>query len=327
MAESTLTVQGVVAFEERSDGVTVYLIKLSNGDVLKKRYKEIAAMFKALPAADVKRLQMTIPGKTGFRAATLEEKNQRLNAFDKVMKQIAGEPSLVQSKAFQAFLVQDKGKDLGDKLAKKFGKIHRKEFKITEVASFDSFFEKVAAPLDTVCELSDSIATAHETLSELFQESFVIAAGVANGDMKALFEYYFSEMQKASGKFKLKLSDNGEPKLKIKGSHAKHVVKFVEAIEVLVEAVVGFVTTAPDLIEQLVDLGNECAEFPQRIKDEAMGMNPLKIPGATKKLLDNVKYLGGVPGEFKEAMTNIQEFLGMIQTCAEATFGTDEISD
>jgi hypothetical protein len=59
-----------------------------------------------------------------------------------------------------------------------------------------------------------------------------------------------------------------------------------------------------------------------------MGMNPLKIPGATKKLLDNVKYLGGVPSEFKEAMTNIQEFLGMIQTVVEATFGPgDDLSD
>jgi len=248
--------------------------------------------------------------------------------FDKMMKSVAAEPSLVQSKAFQAFLIQDKGKDLGDKLAKKFGKIHRKEFKITEVYNFDQFFEKVAAPLDTVCELSDSIATAHETLSGLFAESFVVAAGIVNGDMKALFEYYFVEMQKATIRLKLKLSSNGEPKLKIKGnSSAKHLASFIEALEVLIEAVVGFVTTAPDLIEQLVDLGNECAEFPQRIKDEAMGMNPLKIPGATKKLLDNVKYLGGVPGEFKEAMTNIQEFLAMIQTCAEATFGSDEISD
>lgn len=181
--------------------------------------------------------------------------------------------------------------------------------------------------MDTVCELSDNVATAHETLSGLFQESCVIAANVLNGDMKALFLFYFEEIKKASGRVKLKLSHSGEPKLKVKGSHAHHVEKFVDALIIVIEAVVAFVTTAPDLIEQLIALGNECAEFPQRIKDEALTMSPLKIPVATKKTVDNVKYLGGVPNEFKEAMTNIQEFLGVIQTVAEATFGNDELSD
>jgi len=245
------------------------------------------------------------------------------------MRQIAAEQGLNHSKAFQAFLVDSDKKDLGDKLAKKFAKMVRKEFKITEVYSFDEFFEKCAAPLDTVCELSDNVATAHETLSGLFTEHCVVSAGVQTGDMKALFTFYFDEMLKSSIKMKLKISSHGHPKLKVKGnSHAKHVANFVEALQTLVESIISFVQTAPDLVEQIAELATECQEFPSRIKNEAASMNPMKIPGATKKTLDNVKYLGGVPEEFKEAMQNIQELLGILQTCVEATFGPgDDMSD
>jgi len=326
--DPSLNVVGCVAFEERKDGITVYLVKLSNGEVLKKRYKEFRTMHAGLPEGEKKRLGLAIPGKTGFRAATLDEKNQRLAAFDKLLKQVAAENSLRQSKSFQAFINKKKeGKDVGDKVAKKFAKMVRKEFKITEVDSFDSFFEKAAAPLDTICDLSDKVSEAHETLVGLFQESYVITAGIMNGDMKALFEYYFGEMKKASGRLKLKISSSGEPKLKVKGKHAKHIETFVEALTTIIEAITDFVTTAPDLVEQVQELATECSEFPGRIKDEAVGMNPLKIPGATKKTLDNTKYLGGVPGEFKEAMQNIQDLLAIIQTVAEATFGTDSVSD
>lgn len=47
---------------------------------------------------------MSFPGKTGLRKANSDEKNKRLAAFDRLMKQIASEPALSSSPAFKAFL-------------------------------------------------------------------------------------------------------------------------------------------------------------------------------------------------------------------------------
>jgi hypothetical protein len=175
--------------------------------------------------------------------------------------------------------------------------------------------------LDTINDLSEKVAEAHEAISGSFQESFVVSAGVVEGDMKALFAYFFVEIQKAAGDVKFKVNDDFEPKLKFKGKHAKHVEKFLEALEQLVGAITDFVSTCPDLIDQIAEFSQECADFPNKVKDEAPGMNPMKIPGAIKKTADNVKYLGGVPGEFKEVFDNIKQLMALLQTCAEETFG------
>lgn len=197
----------------------------------------------------------------------------------------------------------------------------RKEFKETEIEAFDDFFGKCQEPLDTINDLSEKVATAHEALFESFHESFVVSAGVHEGDFKALFAYYFVEIQKAGGDVKFKVNDEFEPKLKFKGKHAKHVEKFLEAIETLVTSLTEFVTTCPDLIDQVAEFAQECADFPNKVKDEAPGMSPMKIPGAIKRTADNVKYLGGVPNEFKEVFDNIKQFMQLLQTCCEETFG------
>jgi hypothetical protein len=337
-----VTVVGVVAFEERGDGVTVYHIKLSNGDVLKRRYNDIRKMWERLPEHEKKRLKLPFPGKTGFRKATEEEKNKRLAAFDRLMKTISGEPALTSSPAFHAFLTGVKAKKPGkggggkEKAAKDgkkamksaFKRMVRKEFKETEIESFDDFFGKVKEPLDTINDLSEKVADAVDALSKTFTESFVVAAGVADGDMKALLAYYMKEMKAADGKIKFKLSSKGEPKIKFKGNkHAKHILEFIETMTDLITAIFDFVTTAPDLVEQVTELAQECADFPMKVKDEAPGMNPMKIPGAIKKTTDNVKYLGGVPGEFKEFYENVKQLLSILQLCITETFGDGPDSD
>jgi len=331
-----VSVVGVVAFEERGDGVTVYHIKLSNGEVLKRRYNDIRKMYERLPDHEKKRLHLTFPGKTGFRKANDEDKNKRLAAFDRLMKTISSEVALSSSPAFYSFMSgekmkktakgNEKGKD--DKKKKSaFRKLVRKDFKETEIESFDEFFGKLKEPLDTVCDLSDNLADAHDALASAFEEAFVISAGIVEGDLKGLITYYMAEIKKAAGDVKIKVSSKFEPKIKFKGKHAKHVESFIESLTTLVVAITEFVTTAPDLVDQITEFAQECQDFPMKVKDEAPGMSPMKIPGAIKKTTDNVKYLGGVPNEFKEFYENVKQLVTLLETCITETFGVDDGED
>jgi len=333
-----VSVVGVVAFEERGDGVTVYHIKMSNGEVLKRRYNDIRKMFERLPEHEKKRLHLAFPGKTGLRKANDEEKNKRLAAFDRLFKTISQEVALSSSPAFNAFLTGEKAKKGGkeekggkgkDDKKKKHGfkKITRKDFKETEIESFDDFFGKLKEPLDTVCDLSDNLADAHDSLAGAFEEPFVISAGIVEGDLKGLITYYMGEIKKASGDVKIKVSHKFEPKIKFKGKHAKHVEHFIESLTTLIVAVAEFVTTAPDLIDQISEFAQECQDFPMKVKDEAPGLSPMKIPGAIKKTTDNVKYLGGVPGEFKEFYENVKQLVTLLETCITETFGAADGED
>jgi len=301
---------------------------MSNNQPVRRRYNEIRKMYDDLPPAEKKKLHLTCPGKTGIRKANTTEKNDRLAAFDKLFRAIASEPALAHSKAMKQFVAGKQKKTAAEKGAKKlikgFKKMERKDFKHTDVHSFDQFFSKVQDPLDTICDLSGAVATAHDAISESFKESYIVSAGIHDGDMKALFAFYFVEIKKVDGgDFKVKLTDNGAIKLKIKGKHAKHIVDFLEAVEKLASAVLEFVEKAPELVEQVQAFAEECADFPDKIQAEAPGMNPLKLPGAIKKTSDNVKYLGGVPAEFKEVFENIKAFLKLLKDIADETFGPD----
>lgn len=203
----------------------------------------------------------------------------------------------------------------------------RKDFKETEIESFDDFFAKLKEPLDTVNDLSENLADAHDALDQAFEEPFVISAGIVEGDLKGLITYYMGEIKKASGDVKIKVNSKFEPKIKFKGKHAKHVEAFIESLTTLVEAIYNFVTTAPDLVDQIAEFAQECQDFPMKVKDEAPGMNPMKIPGAIKKTTDNVKYLGGVPNEFKEFFDNVKQLVTLLETCITETFGTADDGD
>jgi len=307
------------------------------GRFSKKRYNDIRKMFERLPDHEKKRMHLTFPGKTGLRKANDEDKNKRLAAFDKLMKVVSSEPSLNSSPAFHAFLSGEKqvkkpkgkdGKGKDDKKKKSgFKKMTRKDFKETEIESFDEFFGKLKDPLDTVNDLSENLAEAHDALAVAFEEPFVISAGIVEGDFKGLISYYMVEIKKAAGDVKIKVSDDFEPKIKFKGKHAKHVEAFIETLTALVDAITSFVTTAPDLVDQISECAQECQDFPMKVKDEAPGLSPMKIPGAIKKTTDNVKYLGGVPGEFKEFYENVKQLLTLLETCITETFGPADGED
>jgi hypothetical protein len=327
-----VTPVSVTSYEDREDGVAFYTIQLSNNSTIKRRYNDIRKLYDALPGSEKKRLHLSCPGKTGIRKPTVAEKNDRLAAFDKLFRTIGAEPTLYNSKACQAFLAGKPQKDktakdakkAGKKIVKGFKKLERKDFKITEVQSFDDFFHKCQEPLDTICNLSENVASAHDAISDTFKESFVVSAGVQGGDMRALFKLMFAEVKKVDGgDFKVKLTDRGELKLKIKGKHAGHVLTFIEAVEKLVTAIAEFVTTAPDLIEQIQAFADECQTFPDKVQAEVPGMSPLKVPGAIKRTSDNCKYIGGVPNEFKEVYENIKAFAKLLKDVADETFGPD----
>jgi len=216
------------------------------------------------------------------------------------------------------------GKEKGGKGAKhaagKFKKMHRKEFKEVDVEEFDDFFGKVQDPLDSICELGEKVANSYDQIHELFEAEEVVHAGVPHGDMKALFSFYIKEIKKLDGgDFKFELSDDFMPEMEIKGKHAGRVGDFVEALQGMVDNITEFVEKCPELAEQLVEFGLACAEFPAKLPDVAMGMSPLKIPGAIKKTAENVKYLGGVPGEFKEIFDNIKNVLKLLKDVANET--------
>jgi len=80
--------------------------------------------------------------------------------------------------------------------AHKFKKMERKEFKITDIQSFDDFFAKAQDPLDSMVELGEKVATAYDGLTGLFEADDVISAGVTPGDMQALIAHYIKEIKK-----------------------------------------------------------------------------------------------------------------------------------
>jgi hypothetical protein len=204
--------------------------------------------------------------------------------------------------------------------AHKFKKMHRKEFKETDVGAFDDFFGKVQEPLDSVCEMGEKVANSVDQVHELFHADEVVHAGVVAGDLKGLFTFYIKEIRKVDGgDFKFDIDDEFKPELKIKGKHAGRVEDFVSALEEMVANVTEFVEKCPELIAQIAEFGLECADFPAKLQGEAMGMSPLKIPGAIKKTAENVKYLGGVPGEFKEIFENIKNLLKLLKDVATET--------
>jgi len=212
------------------------------------------------------------------------------------------------------------GKKAGDKAWKKMKKMERKPFKETDIQSFDDFFSKCQEPLDTICDLGEKVSTAHEQLQAFFEVEEVIAATVTPGDMQALLTYYFKEVKKVDGgDFKVELDDEGMPTLEIKGKHAGRVADFVQALTDAIDNIREFIETCPELVEQLVSFAEECSEFPSKVQDEAAGLSPLKIPGAVKKTADNVKYLGGVPNDFKEVFDEVKAFLKILKDCADAT--------
>jgi hypothetical protein len=168
--------------------------------------------------------------------------------------------------------------------------------------------------------LGGKVADGYEQIHALFEAEEVVKAAVPPGDVGALLRYYQKEIKKIDGgDFKVEIDDEFMPSLEIKGKHAGHVSDFVEALQAMVESIKEFIETAPGLVEQLAEFGQECADFPSKIQDEAAGMSPLKIPGALKKTSDNIKYLGGVPNEFKEVYENVKDFLKLLKQVAEET--------
>eukprot|EP01126_Amoeba_proteus_P061912 TRINITY_DN8356_c0_g1_i3.p1 TRINITY_DN8356_c0_g1~~TRINITY_DN8356_c0_g1_i3.p1 ORF type:complete len:364 (-),score=71.81 TRINITY_DN8356_c0_g1_i3:1093-2184(-) len=96
--------KGVIGYEdiEGKKGVTVYLIELSDGELLKKRYSEFREMYLELPEAERKKLP-PFPAKTGVMAPTSEVKAQRVKTFDVIMKEIWANPTLRNHKSVVNF--------------------------------------------------------------------------------------------------------------------------------------------------------------------------------------------------------------------------------
>jgi len=312
------TITKVVGFDDRDDGVTVYHIQLSDGKVIDRRYNEILNMYENLPNAK-RDIAFTFPSKTGLRKANLEQKQARVVAFDKILKLISEDDKFNSHEAYKEFVVGKHLSKLEKKIIKKFKKMEWKEFKVTDIVSFDEFFDSAAEPINSIIDLGSQVSDAHETLSGLFSEDFVRKSGVDEGDMVALIRCYLKEIKKAGGKVKLKLSDEGVPYLKIKGKHAEHVESFVTAIQSLVDTITELLQKSPEILSKIEDLASTCSEFPGKIKDEAGDLNPLKLGVALKNTTSNIKYLGGVPGEFEEVVNNTQEFIELLKKCIEET--------
>jgi len=261
-----------------------------------------------------------------------------LDSFDRLIKQLCSNQSLRQHPAILVFLntailkTPEKPKSSetpqkvankeSKKLVKKFKRMRRHDFKFVEIYDFDEFWRKCQKPLDTINEQGDSVADSCDAFDDLFGDSAVVSAGVIEGDIPALFGYYFQEIAKAECAVELSLTEKFLPTLEITGDRQtiRHIDKFIRTLEKCIEAIASFVTTCPDLVEQVVRFSEECKDFPEKVQEKAPNLSPFQVPAVMKKTSENVKFLGGVPHDFKELYEAIKNFLNILKKCVDVAF-------
>ncbi len=65
---------------------------------------------------------------------------------------------------------------------------------------------------------------------------------------------------------------------------------------------------APEIVEQLIELGQTASAFPPKVKDMATGagLSLLAVPKAAKALATNIKYLAGAPNDVKSFVESVK---------------------
>mmetsp|Transcript_23530 Transcript_23530/g.33206 ORF Transcript_23530/g.33206 Transcript_23530/m.33206 type:complete len:217 (-) Transcript_23530:367-1017(-) len=213
---------------------------------------------------------------------------------------------------------------IGSKNAGGFPKIVRKPFKDTNISEIDEYFSTLAAPLDTICDISEALSTADESINTLKElDEFKESLGGA-GELKDILKQVFSDLKKDGWTLAVKLADDftsfaidinnsngGEPK----GFIAKAIdalKSLIEAIQTLFEKIPEILTTIKEAIEKTKEWGLD------KLKEMAAnaGLSGLAVMKAAQAAAGNVKQLGGVPGDVAGLMSAVKDLTTTLKDCA-----------
>jgi len=215
-----------------------------------------------------------------------------------------------------------KGNKGGSKVVKGFKKLERKPFKETKLPNIDDFFSKIQAPMDTLCDLSEAIASVNESINTLLETKEFLENKVEKS-LKGMISFMRIQAKKSGNDFTLTISDSGVPSLEPKSEPEGLVAKCFECVKKMIESIKEIIEKAPELKDNIQEAVEASKDLPDKAKNDATssGMNPLESAKAIKNTADNLKYLGGFPNDVIEFINTVKEF---VTTMKDAFSGEPE---
>jgi len=193
------------------------------------------------------------------------------------------------------------------KAKKGLKKLERKAFKTTELPEIDDFFTKIQTPMDTVCDLSETVSGANESILALMEADEVLKG--LERTLKAILKFMKEDAKKSGNDFTLVIGDDGKPSLEPREEPKGVSAKIYVEVKKLIDAVKEVIERVPGLKDEITEAGTAAKDLPQKAQSDATssGLNPLQTAKALKFVGDNIKYLGGFPNDVTEFLNNIKE--------------------
>jgi len=205
-------------------------------------------------------------------------------------------------------------KKKGGKAAKGYRKIERKPFKITKLNEIDDFFSKLQEPMDTLCDLSEALATINEGINLLMESKEIVENNVERTP-RGVFTFMKTDCKKSGNDFTLVVGENGIPSLEPRDEPQGFSAKIYVEVKKMCDAIKDIIENAPGLQGQVQDAAAASKDLPNKVKSDAAtaGLNPLDTAKAAKHLADNIKYLTGFPNDVIELINNAKELATIIK--------------
>lgn len=215
---------------------------------------------------------------------------------------------------------------IASKKAGGFPKIERKPFQDTEIfGEIDDLFKTVQAPLDTLCDISEALSTANESIQKLtdIDEVKKQLEGVGS-EIKDILKLVLEDLKKNEVSIKVEVADDFssiDVKLEVK-TEGSYIGECVKAIMDLVEAIKTLFEKVPEIVENMKEVMEKAKEWGNmdKLKEEAAKLDP--PPGAMalmkcgKAIGNNTKSLGGVVGDVEGLVSAVKELAGTLKDAA-----------
>lgn len=209
----------------------------------------------------------------------------------------------------------------GKKAAGAIAKVERKEFKQLGVDEFDNTFKSIQDPLDTICDLTQNLNDANQSLLDLGKEA-EFAGELAEGeepDAKHMIKVLKRDMQKSGKQFTISFDADGAPSLEADagGEEEGHIAKTVAALCDLFKAVAEIMHNVPQLLEQMQAAVEQAESLKDNAKSsfEEAGLGAMEMVKAGKNLATNMKYAVGAPNDVKGLLDAVK---GIVETINDA---------
>jgi hypothetical protein len=174
----------------------------------------------------------------------------------------------------------------------------------TGISEFDSVFMEAKGIHD--------ILDAEDGKLKEARKQVAVALGVAEDQpLKTAFEEL---KKKANGKIKVALKGK-MPRLEASEAIPENVQTGIDAVNKLLDVAEAGADQAEKLGPKAESLGQACADFPDRLTK--MGLDPMKLAGATPKVLSNTKATGATYDRVKR----LGETTVGVATDVKSTFG------